>query len=53
MGGLGGLLEGKKKPQKGEYHLPKGRKRTTTAIRRVEILRRNPKSQESREKTIN
>lgn len=35
MRGLGGLLEDKKDPPKGEYHLPKGIKRIKTAIRRV------------------
>ncbi|MFB9119899.1 hypothetical protein ACFFUE_01700 [Bergeyella porcorum] len=45
MRGLGGLLDGKKAPPKGEYYLPKGIKRTKTAIRRAENKRWNPKSQ--------
>lgn len=36
MRGLGGLLESKKDPPKGENNIPKGIKRTTTAIRRAE-----------------
>lgn len=32
MKGLGGLLDGKKDHPKGEYYLPKGIKRTKTAI---------------------